>query len=598
MDFYERRVYNINVKNQDESEDDALKSLKNRKKDYALYSSVRYDDIRDMLDVAADKFGDKTAISYRNSPKDAESEKVSFDEMRKTVAAIATELIAAGLRGKKVGIIGENSIGWIYSYFAVTSMGAIAVPIDKEYPAPDMASILNTARCDALLFSPSLKDKFDYIIKEVPTLKFYASFTAKQNDEYIPTLAELMAAGEEKIAGGDNSYYNYEIDPDAMVSIVFTSGTTGKGKGVMLSTRNILDDMSNGIFLFNMPEKTLFALPAHHTFGSTVNLIGHYMQGLEIYISSGNRYILEELKKEDPTHLVLVPLYIETFYKKIFASIEKQGKLPLVKRTMKISDGLRKCGIDLREKLFAEILKNFGSRMRLIVSGGAALNPDIIRDFESIGIVILNGYGITECAPLISCNRNNYRKAGSVGRPIIYEDVKIYNPDANGEGEICVKGTNVMLGYYENDEATREVFDEEGYFHTGDLGKIDDEGWIYITGRSKNLIILSNGKNVYPEEIETELSRIYGLSEVIVYEGLSRDGAATDLIVAEIFPDREALALRSITDEKKYFDTEVAALNARSAPHKKIGLVKIREVEFEKTTTRKITRFSIDKTVD
>jgi long-chain acyl-CoA synthetase len=356
--------------------------------------------------------------------------------------------------------------------------------------------------------------------------------------------------------------------------------------------------MSNGIFLFNMPEKTLFALPAHHTFGSTVNLIGHYMQGLEIYISSGNRYILEELKKEDPTHLVLVPLYIETFYKKIFASIEKQGKLPLVKKMMKISDALRKCGIDLREKLFGEILKNFGSRMRLIVSGGAALNPDIIRDFESIGIVILNGYGITECAPLISCNRNNYRKAGSVGRPIIYEDVRIYNPDENGEGEICVKGTNVMLGYYENDEATREVFDEDGYFHTGDLGKIDDEGWIYITGRSKNLIILSNGKNVYPEEIETELSRIYGISEVIVYEGLSRDGAATDLIVAEIFPDREALALRNITDEKKYFDTEVAALNARSAPHKKIGLVKIREVEFEKTTTRKITRFSIDKTVD
>lgn len=575
-----------------------MKSLKNKKKDYALYSSVRYDDIRDMLDVTADRYGDKTAVSYRNSPKDKDSVKVSFEEMRRSVAALATELIAADLRGKKVGIIGENSIGWIYSYFAVTSMGAVAVPIDKEYPAPDMVSILNTARCDALLFSPSIKDKLDRIVDEVPSIKFYASFTEKENDEYIPTLGELIASGEERISKGDNSYYNYEIDPDEMVSIVFTSGTTGKGKGVMLSTRNILDDMSNGIFLFNMPEKTLFALPAHHTFGSTVNLIGHYMQGLEIYISSGNRYILDELKKEDPTHLVLVPLYIETFYKKIFASIEKQGKLPLVKRMMKISDALRKRGIDLREKLFGEILKNFGSRMRLIVSGGAALNPDIIRDFESIGIVILNGYGITECAPLISCNRNNYRKAGSVGRPIIYEDVRIYNPDENGEGEICVKGTNVMLGYYENEEATREVFDEEGYFHTGDLGKIDDEGWIYITGRSKNLIILSNGKNVYPEEIETELSRIYGISEVIVYEGLSRDGAATDLIVAEIFPDREALALRNITDEKKYFDAEVAALNARSAPHKKIGLVKIREVEFEKTTTRKITRFSIDKTVN
>ena len=275
--------------------------------------------------------------------------------------------------------------------------------------------------------------------------------------------------------------------------------------------------MTNGIYLFNMPEKTLLALPLHHTFGSTVNLIGHYMQGLEIYISSGARYILNELKVENPTHLVLVPLYIETFYKKIFAGIEKQGKLRLVKRMMKISNALRRLGIDLRERLFGAVLKNFGSRMRLIVSGGAALNPDIIRDFDSLGITILNGYGITECAPLISCNRNNFRKEGSVGRPILSELVKIDSPNEAGDGEICVKGTNVMLGYFENEEATREVFDAEGYFHTGDLGHLDKDGWIYITGRSKNLIILSNGKNVYPEEIETEVSRIYGVCEVVVY---------------------------------------------------------------------------------
>ncbi len=576
------------------------KSMKynNRKSDYALYPTVRYSDIRDMLDKMAKKYPDKNAISYRISPKDKEAVRLSFKTVADNTEALATELIAEGLRGKKVGIIGENSIGWIYSYFAVTAIGAVAVPIDKEYPAPDMASILNTAKCDALLFSPSIKDKLDEIRVSVPTIKFYASFTERNADDGIPALDALMAKGTERIKQGDSSYRDYEIDPDALVSIVFTSGTTGKGKGVMLSTRAILDDMSNGIYLFNMPEKTLFALPAHHTFGSTVNLIGHYMQGLEIYISSGNRYILDELKKEDPTHLVLVPLYIETFYKKIFANIEKKGKLALVKRMMKISNILRKIGIDLREKLFAEILTNFGSRMRLIVSGGAALNPDIIRDFDAMGITILNGYGITECAPLISCNRNNYRKAGSVGRPIMEEQVKIYNPDENGEGEICVKGSNVMIGYYENPEATAEAFDKEGYFRTGDLGKIDKEGWIYITGRSKNLIILSNGKNVYPEEIETELSRIYGISEVIVYEGVSRSGNATDLIVAEIFPDREALELRGITDERKYFDEEVAKTNSNMAPYKKIGLVKIRDTEFEKTTTRKITRFSINKTVD
>ena len=571
---------------------------KNRKNDYKLYPTVKFDDIRDMLEKTADKYGDKVAVSYRENPHDAESIKVSFDEMRERVEALSTELIARDLRGKKIALIGENSIGWIISYFAITSMGAVVVPIDKEYPAPDMASILNTARCDALIFSPSIKAKYGAVMESVPTIKFTAAFYEAGKPEGVEALDELIAKGKEKVAAGNDAYYAYEIDPDALVSIVFTSGTTGKGKGVMLSTRNILDDMSNGIYLFNMPEKTLFALPAHHTFGSTVNLIGHYMQGLEIYISSGNKYILSELSKEDPTHLVLVPLYIETFYKKIFAKIEQQGKLKLVKRMMKISNGLRKIGIDLREVLFKAILKNFGSRMRLIVSGGAALNPDIIRDFDAIGITILNGYGITECAPLISCNRNNYRKAGSVGRPILHEEVKIAYPDENGEGEICVKGSNVMMGYFENPEATTDAFDDEGYFRTGDLGKIDSEGWIYITGRSKNLIILSNGKNVYPEEIETEISRIYGVAEVVVYAGESRSDKSKELIVAEIFPDKDALALREITDAKKYFDDEVAKANGRMAPYKKVGLVKLREVEFEKTTTRKITRFSIDKTID
>jgi long-chain acyl-CoA synthetase len=265
---------------------------------------------------------------------------------------------------------------------------------------------------------------------------------------------------------------------------------------------------------------------------------------------------------------------------------------------MKLSNLLRKVGIDLREKLFAEVLKNFGSRMRLIVSGGAALNPDIIRDFDALGITILNGYGITECSPLISCNRNNYRKSGSVGRPIIHEEVKIANPNENGEGEICIRGSNVMLGYFENEEAIREAFDEDGYFHTGDLGRVDKDGWIYITGRSKNLIILSNGKNVYPEEIETELSRIYGISEVVVYAGESRTDKSMELIVAEIFPDKEALELRGITDVKEYFDKEVAEANSRMAPYIKIGLVKLRDDEFKKTTTRKITRHTIDKTID
>ena len=568
----------------------------NRTSDYPLYPTVCYENIRHMLDKTAERFGDRIAISYRRAPQDAEAVRLSFRTVRDEVAALGTALIARGLRGKKIALIGENSREWIYAYYAITSIGAVVVPIDKEYPAKDMAGILNTARCEALIFSPILRDKLDYLRANVASLSTLVSF-GEAHDEVL-SLDTLIAEGAVAISAGDTSFSDFDIDAEATVSIVFTSGTTGKGKGVMLSTRNILDDMSNGIYLFNMPEKTIFALPAHHTFGSTVNLIGHYMQGLEIYINSGTRYILNELKQENPTHLVLVPLYIETFYKRIFSSIEKQGKLKLVRRMMKLSNGLRKIGIDLREKLFAKVLENFGTRMRLIVSGGAALNPDIIRDFDALGITILNGYGITECAPLISCNRNNYRKAGSVGRPIMEELVKIDAPNENGEGEICVKGTNVMQGYFEDEAATAAAFDEDGYFHTGDLGRLDEEGWIYITGRSKNLIILSNGKNVYPEEIETELSRIYGIAEVVVYAGESRADSTKELIVAEIFPDKEALDMRGITDYDKYFHEEVAKANGHMAPYKKVEYVKLRDEEFPKTTTRKITRFAIDKKVD
>ena len=343
---------------------------------------------------------------------------------------------------------------------------------------------------------------------------------------------------------------------------------------------------------------TLNVLPPHHTFGSTVNFVGHLSQGSTVYISSGIRYILSELKEQKPRHLVLVPLFVETFYKRIWSNAEKQGKAAALRKLMKFSNSLRRVGIDLRRTLFRPILANFGGNLEMIICGGAALNQDIIDTFDAMGITILNGYGITECAPLISCNRNKWQKNGSVGTPIIGEQVKIADPDENGEGEICVKGPNVMLGYYKNEEATTAVFDEEGFFHTGDYGKLDEDGWIYITGRLKNLIIFSNGKNVYPEEIETEISRIPGVGEVVVYAGQSRSNPAKEAIVAEIYPDAEVLSMHGITDPKAYFDAEVRKINERSVSYKTVNIVKLRDTEFEKNTSRKIMRHQIDKTID
>ena len=320
-----------------------------------------------------------------------------------------------------------------------------------------------------------------------------------------------------------------------------------------------------------------------------------------MYISSGIRYILGELNEVKPTHLVLVPLFVETFYKRIMTAAEKSGKLKMLKVLIKISNGLRKVGIDLRKQLFTKpVLSNFGGELGLIISGGAALNPAIIKFFEDIGVTILNGYGISECAPLISCNRNEYRKDGSVGMPIIGGHVKILNPDEFGEGEICYKGPNVMMGYYGNAEATADVFDKDGYFRTGDYGKVveeNNEQWIYITGRLKNLIILSNGKNVYPEEIETDIQGVYGVSEVVVYAGESSD-SEKEMIVAEIYPDFDALAMHGIEDAKKYFEEEIDKINKKNVSYKNVALVKIRNEEFPKNTSKKITRFKIDKKID
>lgn len=576
-------------------------AFKNRKRNYPLYETTHFRDFREMVENVAQRFPDRNALSYKKNPHDKEISHYTYAEGKEYVRDLATEFISMGVEDKTVAIIGEASCEWVFSYFSLMSTGAVTVPIDKDLPVEDMASILNTAECEFIVYSSAIDKKITEISALVPTLKSYV-FWGESKLEGATRLSDVRAAGREKFENGDNSYYDREIDVDKVASIVFTSGTTGKGKGVMLTVGNICSDMEQGMYNFNITERTMCVLPPHHTFGSTVNFVGHYAQGCEIYISSGLRHIMTELKEFKPTHLILVPLFVETFYKRITSTAEKSGKLGALKLLIKISDILRKVGIDLRRQFFGKsVLSNFGGELQMIICGGAALNQDIIDFFESIGVTILNGYGITECAPLISCNRNEYRKQGSVGLPIIGGHVKIDDPNENGEGEICYNGPNRMVGYYKNEEATREAIDEEGYFHTGDLGRIETEGedqWIYITGRKKNLIIFSNGKNVYPEEIETDIQGVYGVSEVVVYAGESKSDPTREVIVAEIFPDYDALKMHGIEDAQAYFDEKIKEINKKNVSFKTVGKVKIREVEFEKNTSKKIQRFKIDKSVD
>ena len=576
-------------------------------KNYPIYQTTFIDDMRSLVEEAAQNFPTSVAISYKNKPSDKEVQKVLFPQWRDDVRHLGTSLIAKGLREENIAIVGENSYGWCCAFFAVMGIGSVTVPVDKELPIEDIDGIITTTSCKAVIYGKTAEEKIKELLKNgaLKSVELLVSIEPKTSidetllgEKNLTSVAALEENGAELYKGGDNSYYDYKIDVNKLASIVFTSGTTGKGKGVMLTQANICLDMTLGMYNFDITRKTLHVLPPHHTFGSTVNYVGHLSQGCEVYISSGLKHVSDEIREQQPTHLILVPAFLEVMNRKIWTTARKTGKEGLLKAMMKVSDALRKVGIDLRKKLFSSVLSAFGGKLELVICGGAKLDEEIIKTFDSLGITILNGYGITECAPLISANRNKYRKPGSVGTPILACRVKIDNPDENGEGEICVKGPNVMLGYYNNPEATAEVFDNDGFFHTGDYGRLDEEGWIYITGRKKNLIILSNGKNVYPEEIEADLQKVECVTEVVVYAGESKVHKDKITIVAEIYPDADLLADKGVTNMQEYFENEVKLLNAKMPSYKAVKRVKLRDVEFQKNTSRKITRFSIDKTID
>lgn len=572
-------------------------------KNYPIYKTTFIDDMRSLVEEAAQNFPEDIAISYKEHYSDKEVKRVSFTQWRDDVRSIGTELIARGLREKTIALIGENSYGWCCSFFAIMAIGSVVVPVDKDLNIDDIKGIIDTTESEALIFGKASEDKISEILSNkgfstVSKLFSIADSSKIADIQEVTSLNSLIVAGAKRYADGDNSYYDYKIDANKLASIVFTSGTTGKGKGVMLSQANIGLDMTLGMYNFDITKKTLHVLPPHHTFGSTVNYVGHLSQGCEVYISSGIKHVSDEIREQQPTHLILVPAFLEVMNKKIWAAARKGGKEGLLKGMMALSNFLRKFGIDIRRKLFKSVLTPFGGKLEMIICGGAKLDEDIIRTFDSIGITVLNGYGITECSPLISANRNKYQKPGSVGTPILACRVKIDNPDENGEGEICVKGPNVMLGYFNNPEATAEAFDKDGYFHTGDYGRLDEEGWIYITGRKKNLIILSNGKNIYPEELEAELQKIEGVSEVVVYAGESKVQKDKITIVAEIYPDFDLLKARGVENPQSYFDDQVKLINSKLPVYKAIKRVKLRDTEFQKNTSRKIVRFSIDKQID
>ena len=566
----------------------------------ALREKREYANIREAVEDLGEIYNGRVAYRYRVKPHDKEAIKVTYDEMRDHVRALGTEFIARGLQGKKICVIGKHTYQLIQSYYATLAIGSVWVPLDRDWAKEDLLDTVRSGECDFLICDFDIKEKCDFIVSELNM-----SAPLYMNTEGDDTLDAWREAGAIKFAENSEPYFNAPIDPDALAELVFTSGTTGQGKGVMLSQRNFMSDLADVIPFIDFSTKCMNVLPPHHTYGSSVSIYGQNCIGCDIYISSGVKYILKELQEHKPGHLVAVPLYVETFYRRILKGIDEKGKFVggLVKGLISFNKNCHKIGLKPFDGLFKTmILSAFGGELNMIISGGAPLNQDMADLFDGLGVKVLNGYGITECAPILAVNHNNYIVPKSVGPVLPIVDCRIADADDSGEGEIQVKGPNVMLGYYKNDEANAEAFTEDGYFRTGDAGKMvvtkEGDRILYITGRFKNIIILSNGKNVYPEEIEDALSATPGLVDIVVYEGKSRRGIAFNTIVAEIYPDKTVLEEKGITDPKAYFQKFVNEYNKTAVPYKKIGLLKVREEEFPKNTLRKILRRKMDMTID
>ena len=556
--------------------------------------------IREMVEEIGEMYQGRVAYRYRVKPHDKEVVKVTYDLMRDHVRALATEIIARGYAGKKICVIGKHTYNLIQTYYATMATGSVWVPLDRDWAKEDLLETVRSGECDILMCDSDIAEKGQFITSE---LGMPAPIYLDGDGE--DSLLAWREAGAVKFAEDSDPYYNTPIDVDALAELVFTSGTTGQGKGVMLSQRNFMSDLSDVIQFIDFSTRCMNVLPPHHTYGSSVSIFGQNSIGCDIYISSGVKYILKELQEHKPGHLVAVPLYVETFYRRILKGIEEKGKFAggLIKGLISFNRGCHKIGLKPLDKFFAKkVLAAFGGKINMIISGGAPLNQEMADLFDGLGVKVLNGYGITECAPILAVNHNNYIVPKSVGPVLPIVECRIAEADENGEGEIQVKGPNVMIGYYKNDEANAEAFTEDGFFRTGDAGRMEitKEGdrILYITGRFKNIIILSNGKNVYPEEIEDALSATPGLVDIVVYEGKSRRGDAFNTIVAEIYPDKTVLEEKGITDAKAYFQKFVNEYNKTAVPYKKVGLVKVREEEFPKNTLRKILRRKMDMTID
>ena len=558
-----------------------------------LHEYRKINDLKDMLEQSAKIFDDKPAFIFKTDKPD-KYDSIDYDDYKEQVDELGTALIDMGLKDKRIAVIGENRYEWALSYMAVVAGTGVVVPLDKSLPEVEIESLIMRSEVEAIFYTKTYKDIMKRIREENKyNLKYYICMDKEDLQDGELYIYDLKEKGEELLKNGNKEFIDAKIDNEKMSIMLFTSGTTSKSKAVMLSQKNICTNLMDiaSVIKLDGNDTMLSFLPLHHTFECTVGFLYPIYSGAKIAYCEGIRHIADNIKDYHVTAMISVPILFENMYKKVMKNIEKQGKMDKVQKGIKISNFLLKFGIDIRKKIFKEIHEKLGGKVRLFVNGAAALDEETERGFNALGFKIVQGYGLTETSPVVAAGNDKYTKIGSIGKIFPSVEVKIVDKDENGVGEIAVKGDSVMLGYYDNDEANKEVF-KDGWFLTGDLGYMDEDEFLHIVSRKKNVIVLKNGKNIYPEELENLVNKIPGVKESFVYGKPDRDD---DLkICVKVVYDKDVLKeeqnLEKEEDIKDFIWSKIKEINKTMPAYKYIRELTITQEELIKTTTQKVKR--------
>ena len=553
-------------------------------KNYPLNEVKKVDSVKDLMRQATEEAGDKIAFMYKEGKENIE---VTYAKFQEDTIALGTAITELGLNDKHIACIGDNSYKWLTTYLTVLKSDGVFVPVDKELPVEDIINILKSSDSEILFYAEKYEKYVEQILREATNIKFLIGFSRKEESNNVLSYDRFIEDGRKSFNAGNQKYLKLKSDPNSLKLLVYTSGTTGMAKGVMLTENNLISCVYYGLQVATVYDRCLSVLPYHHTYEGVAGILVALHHHSTICINDSLKNVLKNLQFYKPDYIYVVPAFAELFYKKIISSARESKKYGIMKAMIVVSNALRKIGIDVRKKLFKSVHDAFGGNLRQIVCGGAPIRPEVGKFFDDIGIDLLNGYGITECSPLVSVNRPYFNDCRTVGVVLPCCEVKIVNPDEDGNGEVHVKGKIVMLGYYNDEERTNEVL-KDGWFNTGDYGNINEKGQLSITGRKKNLIVLNNGKNVFPEEIEAYVARVPYVQEVVV-RGIKEDGREVGL-QAEVFLNQDMVKSMGIEDIHETLKKDISNVTRELPVYKKITDIKIRDKEFVKTTTNKIKR--------